>query len=185
MFWFFYNSFLHHWDKTLTKTKILTNKSILFILPKNSQRIFKKIPQKCQRIPTEFPKKSQKIPQKIRLPKKFLRFWKYPIPYIALRGRKPFRACSCNKWKKSTLPARCFSSNKWKVRPVYSSLPVYYWGLREFGPILWPKFSEWVLCKPVLNSPLINKLFFSRRTLGISALHFKNGATTVTQCWFV
>ena len=72
VFWFFYNSFLHHWDKTLTKTKILTNKSILFILPKNSQRIFKKIPQKCQRIPTEFPKKSQKIPQKIRLPKKFL-----------------------------------------------------------------------------------------------------------------
>ena len=25
--------------------------------------------------------------------KKLLRFWKYPIPYIALRGLKPFWAC--------------------------------------------------------------------------------------------
>ena len=28
-----------------------------------------------------------------RIPKKFPRFWKYPIFYIALRGRKPFWAC--------------------------------------------------------------------------------------------
>ena len=57
-----------------------------------------------QRIP---PKKSfQKIsPQKFlpknlpgnspRILKKFQRFWKYSIPYIALRGRKFFRACLC------------------------------------------------------------------------------------------
>ena len=45
------------------------------ILPKNFS---KKIP----------PKKSSKM-----IPQKFLRFWKYPIPYIALGGQKPFRAC--------------------------------------------------------------------------------------------
>ena len=27
----------------------------------------------------------------------FSRFWKHPIPYITLRGRKPFRACLPNK----------------------------------------------------------------------------------------
>ena len=32
---------------------------------------------------------------------KFLRFWKYPIPYIALRGRKLFWACfvGCYFWQ--------------------------------------------------------------------------------------
>ena len=34
--------------------------------------------------PEKFPKKIQKIPKQFM--KKFLRFWKYPIPYIALRG---------------------------------------------------------------------------------------------------
>ena len=41
----------------------------------------------------KFPKKFKKFPQQIlkiskQFLKKFLRFWKYPIPYIALRGRK-------------------------------------------------------------------------------------------------
>ena len=57
--------------------------------PKNSsQKILpKKFLQKnsskksSKRIPKKFQATSQKI------------FWKYPIPYIALRGRKPFRAC--------------------------------------------------------------------------------------------
>ena len=56
------------------------------ILPKNSsQKIHTKISSQ------NIPKKIQKISKKFL--KKFLRFWKYPIPYIALGGRKPFRAC--------------------------------------------------------------------------------------------
>ena len=49
-----------------------------------------KIPPK-KFLPKESSKKIQKISKWFL--KKFLRFWKYPIPYIALRGRKPFRAC--------------------------------------------------------------------------------------------
>ena len=46
---------------------------------KNSPTTFKKIKEKFQTISNpNF---------------KFLRFWKYPIPYIALGGRKPFWAC--------------------------------------------------------------------------------------------
>ena len=48
--------------------------------PKNSTK-------NSQRTPKELPKNS---PQNA---KTFPRFWKNPIPFIALRGRKPFRAC--------------------------------------------------------------------------------------------
>ena len=33
------------------------------------------------------------FPKNSKIPKRIPRFWKYPIPYIALGGRKPFRAC--------------------------------------------------------------------------------------------
>ena len=50
-------------------------------LPKNfSQKSLKKFSQQIQKISKQFFKK-------------ILRFWNHPIPYIALRGRKPFRAC--------------------------------------------------------------------------------------------
>ena len=56
-------------------------------LPKNSS----------MKIPNKFPKKSKENPKiwkKIQtISQKILRFWKYPIPYIALRARKSFRAC--------------------------------------------------------------------------------------------
>ena len=44
------------------------------------------------------PKKIQKISKQFF--KKFLRFWKYPIPYIALGGLKPFRACLYLNYRK-------------------------------------------------------------------------------------
>ena len=94
------SSFLLHWDKILTKTKILTNKSILFIFPRNSPKItiFKKFLNKSPKIslknPKEFlknfrknPKKSQTVPKKLRIPKRFPRFWNHSISYIALRGQ--------------------------------------------------------------------------------------------------
>ena len=62
-----------------------------YALSNSSQRIPpKKILQKkfSQKIPT---KNSQKISKHFL--NKFLRFWKYPIPSIAIGGRKPFRAC--------------------------------------------------------------------------------------------
>ena len=61
-----------------TPKKFHQKKILQKILQKNS----KKIPNKFQKLPKQFLKK-------------FLRFWKYPIPYIALRGQKPFRACCC------------------------------------------------------------------------------------------
>ena len=94
---------------------------VLIVMKKSSQKISpkkippKKFPQKnssqknsSQKIhPNNFSQKihtkksSQKIPRNFfkksnENPKIFLIlniFWKYPIPYIALRGRKPFRAC--------------------------------------------------------------------------------------------
>ena len=39
------------------------------------------------------PQKNQEFPKHSRITKKFPRFWKYPISYIALGGQKPFRAC--------------------------------------------------------------------------------------------
>ena len=63
-----------HVNNQLTLKKFETLKEFHKEFPKNSSQKF-------------LPKKSPKFP------KKFLRFWKYPIPYIALRGRKPVRAC--------------------------------------------------------------------------------------------
>ena len=57
----------------------------------NSQKIPNEFWKNSQRISQKFPKKIQKIP------KKFPRFWKYLIPYIALKGQKPFRACFTEK----------------------------------------------------------------------------------------
>ena len=65
-------------------------------LPKNSS---KKIPPKnsskksLRKIPWKLQKNSIKIPKIYKqFLKKFVRFWKCPIPYIALGGRKPFWA---------------------------------------------------------------------------------------------
>ena len=85
--------------------KILPKFSPKNSLPKNSsQKIptkkflqknqLKKFPNNSQTISKKF----QKFPQKIlksskQFFKKILRFWKYPIPCIALGGRKLFRAC--------------------------------------------------------------------------------------------
>ena len=51
-----------------------------FLQKNSSKKILQKIPPKNS---------SKKIPKKIQK-----RFLKYPMPYIALRGRKPFQACS-------------------------------------------------------------------------------------------
>ena len=86
------------------------------IPPKNSQRI----PKEFSKIPKEFPKYSRRIPKENnseRIPKEFQKNSKripkefqknsqknsqdfenithvnFPIPYIALQGRKRFRAC--------------------------------------------------------------------------------------------
>mgnify|MGYP006903673972 CR=1 FL=1 len=67
---------------------------------KNSSQIIplKKIFLNWKIPPKKFPPKSQKSPQKIlKISKKILRFWKYPIPYIALSGRKPFWASISKK----------------------------------------------------------------------------------------
>ena len=71
--------------KKFLQKKFLPKNSFINIPPKKSS---KKFPQK-------FPKNSKKFPKKFpsSFSKKFLRFWKYWIPYIALRGRKPFRTC--------------------------------------------------------------------------------------------
>ena len=105
--------FLLYWDKILTKTKILTNQRIPLkkILPKNPpKKILPKNFSKKINPKKSAPKKSsRKIPKEIsiKIPKsskqylkKILRFWKYPIPYIALRGRKSFRACCSEKSSK-------------------------------------------------------------------------------------
>ena len=62
--------------KKTTPKKFLQKKSSKNIPPKNPQ----KFPPKIQNISKQFVKK-------------IIRFWKYTIPYIALRGQKPFRAC--------------------------------------------------------------------------------------------
>ena len=114
--------------KNLPK-KFLPKKSSQKISP---QKILQKIPPKKSfgKIPWKFQKKIhrnfqnqiqkfQKFPNNVQKDKKkfqtisnpnfkFLRFWKYPIPYIALGGRKPFWACYQNQ---STLtPTACFIS---------------------------------------------------------------------------
>ena len=94
------------------------------ILPKksskknSSQKILLKISQQIQKISKQFLKN-------------FLRFWKYPIPYIALGGRKPFRACfnkyydfffncsklrikSCFETRSSSFSAAQTEKNYWK-----------------------------------------------------------------------
>ena len=88
-----------------------------FLPKKSSQKSFQRIPPKkfCQKnsskkssgkIPKKFQKKFQKKQTKKfqknskQFLQNFLRFWKYLIPYIALRGRKPFRACFETIWLK-------------------------------------------------------------------------------------
>ena len=56
-----------------------------YLLP--PKKIFPKNPSK-KYLQKNSPRKNP--PKKIQ---KILWFWKYPIPYIALGGRKPFRAC--------------------------------------------------------------------------------------------
>ena len=63
-------------------------------------------------LPNNPPKESsQKISTQFL--KKILKFWKYPIPYITLRGRKPFWAClqqelwcphvATNRWRQISM----------------------------------------------------------------------------------
>mgnify|MGYP006975828853 CR=1 FL=1 len=86
-------------------SKILTKSSISYYFLINSSQ---KIPPKkfSQKNPPK--KSSQKIPLKkfsweipknfLKKPRNFLTIWKYPIPYIALGGRKPFRVCYFFFW---------------------------------------------------------------------------------------
>ena len=60
------------------------------ILPKNSSQKIRQKKYLQKSPPDKFPRNSKKFK---KISKKFLRFWKYPNPYIALGGRKPFRAC--------------------------------------------------------------------------------------------
>ena len=102
-------------------------------------------------------KYSQKIHQKNwkiskQFLKKFLRFWKYPIPYIELRGRKPFRACWMIKLKSkhtsfkkfniqhssSVLFHSCIQAD----RKLCSSLPQQLVFLFWF-PMLLSQFTAW------------------------------------------
>ena len=82
------NSSSFRWDKILTKTQILTNKSIPKEFSKSSQWIPKEFPKDSQKVQKKFSLNSPQYPPKIPI------FWKYPIPYIALRGQKHFQACS-------------------------------------------------------------------------------------------
>ena len=60
------------------------------------------------------PKKIRKISKKIL--KKLLRFWKYPIPYIAIRGRTPFRAFFIFRKQKFTYgPHRQQCNSNWRL----------------------------------------------------------------------
>ena len=88
-------------------------------LPKNPLKKY------LQKNPTKkFPQKNQKNSEQFL--KKFIRFWKYPFPYIVLGGRKPFRACllidqyfykSGFYWSISLL--RSWDSNKVKIQYFY------------------------------------------------------------------
>ena len=75
-------------NQNLDKQIILPKNSSQKFLPKNSSP--KNPPKKFQK----FPKDPKNLKQFL---KKFLRFWKSPIPYIALGGWKPFRACWITK----------------------------------------------------------------------------------------
>ena len=99
--------------KYRTPPKILTKK-----VPKNPpQKILPKDPPKnfSQKIPpkkfgqkSSSKKSSWKISKEFR--KKFLRFWKHPISFIALKGRKPFQACFLKNSITYGFPVRVFSS---------------------------------------------------------------------------
>ena len=77
--------------------KFLPKNSSKKFLPKNSSKKFsqKNIPPKksFRKIPKKFQTISQKNPK----------FWKYPIPYIALRSQKPFWACSVCRFDHSII----------------------------------------------------------------------------------
>ena len=64
----------------------------IFLPNKSSQNSFK-----TKKVPKNSPKKSKKFL------KKFLGFWQYQLPYIALKGEKPFRACSFYVFEKNIL----------------------------------------------------------------------------------
>ena len=71
------NQFLLHSSQRIPPKKFLPENFSQKNPPKKFlQKILNKI-QKCSK----------------QIFKQFLRFWKNPIPYIALRGRKPFRIC--------------------------------------------------------------------------------------------
>ena len=78
------SSFLVHYPKMLTKT------SIPFIFKYHA------IPKNQQRIPREFHKNSRDFENITHV--------NFPIPYIALRGRKLFRAC-LNLFRYSMVPS--------------------------------------------------------------------------------
>ena len=67
--------------RTSKDLKSCPSSSSFSIETKSLLKLYKEFRQKNP--PKKYPKKS----------KKFLRFWKHPIPYIALGGWKPFWAC--------------------------------------------------------------------------------------------
>ena len=88
------SAFRQNLDKDQNLDKQINSKKIL---QKNSQKTSKQIlkfrPKKSKKIQKNFQTISQNIPK----------FSKYPIPYIALRGRKPFRAFLTKKLMLSSL----------------------------------------------------------------------------------
>ena len=126
--------------------KISLRKILQKILRKNSLRISKKNPKKIQKFPKFFPK-IQKMSKQFL--KKFIRFWKHPIPYIALGGRKPFRACFVASWvcKVSTLLAGSAS-----VRPSVHTVELLKIRLTPF----------WVV---ILSTSCMDSSFFTNKVV--------------------
>ena len=112
--------------------KIRPKNSSKKILWKNFKKNFKKNSKQIQQNPKNSPKISEKI-QKIskQLLKKFPIFRKCPISYIALGGRKPFRACfnrdlklhnQCYEFfSTNNLVAKCFLSIMSLINYNYSN----------------------------------------------------------------
>ena len=115
IFWFSKNSSQKNSSQKNSPNKILQKNSSQKNPPKNHSKKFQKIPQKSPK--NQKKKKIQTISQKS--------FWKYPIPYIALRGRKPFRAC--------------FSKNV----PNFCRPGSWFWSVVKF--VHWFKWSIWNL----------------------------------------
>ena len=73
-------------QKISPKTFLPKHSSKIIPQKKSSKKILEKLSPKFQKISKYSPKNPKYSKQFL---KKFLKFWKYQIPYIALRGRRP------------------------------------------------------------------------------------------------